>query len=250
MQQSNPPLIHRHNIIIHSYDVDFRRRLRPDALCGYLQEAASEHAIRLGVGYRQLEAKGLFWVLSRLLIRIEQMPAWHETLSVETWAKGSDRLFALRDFLLRNATGEVLCRATSCWLMLDQATRRPVRPDRYFERLHHPAHAIENVPDKLAPAVSGAVRHQTTARYTDLDHNRHVNNIRYPGWISDSFTLDFYEKYWLSHMQINFLAEVKAGQAINIRLREEHQLSHLLSGFVDSTDKACFSARLEWAAAS
>jgi acyl-ACP thioesterase len=246
MQSSSIPLLHRQTFTIRSYDVDFRRQLRPDVLCSYFQEVASEHALRLGVGYRQLEEQGMFWVLSRLLLKVEKMPVWHEEITIETWAKGTDRLFALRDFRVRNAAGEVLCTATSYWLILHTDSRRPVRPEPFFSRLKHQEDAVEDVADKLDEAKREAELYRLQVQYADLDHNRHVNNLRYIAWMFNCFDLAFYEQYQLREMQINFLSEVREGAELSICRKLKADQRFLISGYEQNQPAPCFSGTLWW----
>ena len=246
MQEASSALIHRQSFTIRSYDVDFQRRLRPDVLCSYLQEVASEHALSLGVGYLQLEKQKMFWVLSRLLLQVEHMPAWHEEITIETWAKGTDRLFALRDFRVRNAAGEVLCAATSYWLILHMDSRRPVRPDQFFTRLKHEEDAVEAVADKLNEAAPEKEVYRLQVQYADLDHNRHVNNLRYIAWMFNCFGLDFYAQHQLREMQINFLSEVRGGAKLSIRREQTTDMCFLVSGLEQEKSAPCFSGMLQW----
>jgi len=241
------PLIYRQSFVVRSYDVDFRKNLRPEVLCGYFQEVASQHALRLGVGYQQLGRQGMFWVLSRLLFQVEQMPQWHEEITIETWARGTERLFARRDFRVRDAMGRILCSASSYWLILQRDTSRPVRPDTLFSRLKHEERAIESSPNKLQLADQQHENYRLTTCATDLDHNRHVNNLRYVAWPFNGFDVNYLEKYQLQQMQINFLAEVREGEEIAICREAVEDQVFLVSGYRLAYDaEACFSARLVW----
>lgn len=241
---SNPSLVHQQHFTVRSYDVDFQRHLRTDVLCSFFQEVASEHALKLGVGYQQLDEQQLFWVLSRLLLQIKKLPKWHEEMIIETWAKGTERLFALRDFVVRSAQGEILVQATSYWLMLDARSRRPVRPDSFFTRLKHEQHAVEAPIEKLE-SKKEALSHTEIARYTDLDHNRHVNNIRYVSWMLNSFPLDFFSQHELKGLQINFQSELREGEVVEI-YKHETQGEFMISGFRQGEEQASFNGRLQW----
>lgn len=246
MLPSYAPLVHRQNFTIRSYDVDFQRRLRPDVLCSYFQEVASEHAFRLGVGYQQLEAQRMLWVLSRLLLKVEIMPAWHEKITIETWAKGTDRLFALRDFRVRDAAGEIICNAISYWLILHRDSHRPVRTDQFFSRLWHEEDAVEATAGKLPGAAREAEVYGLQVQYADLDYNRHVNNLRYIAWMFNCFDLAFYEQHQLREMQINFLSEVRQGSALSICQESIADHHFLISGFEQDKVSPCFSSILAW----
>jgi len=54
-----------------SYDVDFAKRARTEAICRWFLEAAWNHAEQLGVGYNELSRQNRLWVLSRLLVQIQ-----------------------------------------------------------------------------------------------------------------------------------------------------------------------------------
>ncbi|MDF9799924.1 medium-chain acyl-[acyl-carrier-protein] hydrolase [Catalinimonas alkaloidigena] len=245
MPLSTPSLVHQQHFTVRSYDVDFQRHLRTDVLCGFFQEVASEHALKLGVGYQQLDEQQLFWVLSRLLLQITKLPRWHEEIIIETWAKGTDRLFALRDFVVRNGQGEILIQATSYWLMLNANSRRPVRPDSFFARLKHEAHAIDEPIEKLE-STKAKLSYTEIARYTELDHNQHVNNIRYVSWMLNSFPLDFFSQHELQTLQINFQSELREGDSVEIYRHEIQAEKFLISGYRQGEEQASFNGKLQW----
>ncbi|MEK6476541.1 acyl-ACP thioesterase domain-containing protein [Catalinimonas sp. 4WD22] len=242
---SNPSLVHLQHFTVRSYDVDFQRHLRVDVLCSFFQEVASEHALKLGVGYQQLEEQQLFWVLSRLFLQIKKLPQWHEEITIETWAKGTERLFALRDFVVRSAQGDILVQATSYWLMLDAKSRRPVRPDSFFTRLKHEQHAIDTPIEKLE-SMKESLAFREVAKYTDLDHNRHVNNIRYISWMLNAFFLDFLLEHELQTLQINFQSELREGDRVEIYSNEIQEDDYLISGFRQGEEQPSFNGRLQW----
>ena len=87
---------------IHSYEADVSARATVSSILQFMQESAWHHAENLGVGFSQLFKDGLIWVLSQQLIHIEQFPKWGETVTVQTWPSGRDRLAYIRDFKMLN----------------------------------------------------------------------------------------------------------------------------------------------------
>ena len=69
-------------------------RLRPTALCDWFQEIAGNHAAALGWGAADLRLRGLSWVLSRLTLDVDALPAWQKEAVVSTWPSGAHRLWA------------------------------------------------------------------------------------------------------------------------------------------------------------
>ena len=209
--------VHEEFFSVRSFEVDPVHRLKINILCSLFQEVASNHAQQLGVGYETLQQKNIFWVLSRLLVKVHRLPVWHENIKISTWPKGTHRLFALRDFELYNEAGEVLCQATSCWLMVDASTRKPVRPDQFLQYLSIPdQHTLTAVPDKIEVPAEAKESRIVQVHYTDLDHNQHVNNVQYINWLLDGFSPAFFEKHTLRSLQINFLSEARYGEEVRI----------------------------------
>ncbi|MDL2718562.1 MAG: thioesterase [Acidobacteriota bacterium] len=156
-------------------------RLRLPALFDLFQEAAGNNAAALGWGSDVLLARGQTWILSRLTLKLLALPAWREDITVETWPAGVHRLWALREFRVARADGTPLAQATSGWILLDVAKKRPLRqspevsevaktsPPRLIEDSFEPLAA----PDETGRAAAAPFR---VTRY-DLDLNAHANNV-------------------------------------------------------------------------
>ena len=170
-----------------SYAVDAFGLLTAPALSGWLQEAAGRHADRLGVGVEPLQARGLTWVLARQAVVIDRPVAIGERAEVVTWPSGADRLSALRDFEVR-VDGETRARAVTQSIVLDLATRKPVRPGSVL-----PLELVEEM-DHVLPLPGGRppipdpveVERPFTTRYRDIDRNRHVTNATYVEWACEA----------------------------------------------------------------
>ena len=90
-----------------------------------MMETAGRHAEKLGVGVRDLHAKGLTWVLARLHVRSAHIPGAGQSVHIATWPSGRHRLFAVREFRLSDEAGAEILRATSAWALMNMETRRP-----------------------------------------------------------------------------------------------------------------------------
>src|SRR5512133_1369355 len=155
---------------VHTYEVDAFGTLAAPALSGYLSEVAGLHATELGVGLDALRARGLTWVLLRQRIENPIPVRLGDTLEIETWPSGADRLAALREFVVRRGDEEV-ARATTQWLVLDLATRKPVRPAEVLDaRLAQAprAPAVPLSPGKLPELRAWEAQNRFHVRYSDI----------------------------------------------------------------------------------
>ena len=117
------------DICVPCYHTDASFYLKPAGFMDMAQEIAYWAAHELGFGYDDLHVHHTAWVLSRLHFHFEKLPMWRDEVRLYTWHKGADGLFYLRDFFLQDAAGNCLVTGTSSWVVIDEETRRLVRPE-------------------------------------------------------------------------------------------------------------------------
>ncbi|KPJ86346.1 MAG: hypothetical protein AMS17_12805 [Spirochaetes bacterium DG_61] len=235
---------------ISSYEVDIKARVYLPVLCSYLQESAWHHAHNLKLGYDHLLQKNKIWVLSRLCIEVRSYPRWREKITVRTWPKGLNRLFALRDFEILDAEEHVLGVATTSWLIIDVKSRRPQKPDPFFKDMPLPSdhHALRDDFEKI-PQVSGdAARLPISVRYSDLDLYSHVNNTKYIEWIMDSFGAVRYREQMVSSLKIQYLSESFWGDTISLLIGQEAEPkgTFLFNAVKTADSSEIFRATVRW----
>ena len=115
------------------YDTDASWRMKPASFMNIAQEAAGNHAVYLGFGYDTLRETNTAWILSRVHVEFPDTPLWREDLTLQTWHKGLNRLFFLRDFVITDNEGKERVKATTSWLVLNLETRKLVRDPKLME---------------------------------------------------------------------------------------------------------------------
>lgn len=201
---------------VRSYETDPGGRLSVTGLCNYLQEAASGHAIELGVSIDDLGRENLTWVLGRLQLEIERLPSWRDAVAVTTWPSRMRSYFVLRDFLVESPEQEVLARATSTWFVIDLDRRRAVRVPELIRGVTLPERerAMGETWSKLPSVDTPDRRERFTIRRSDLDVNVHVNHVRYLEWALETLEIEFFSGRRLSELEIDFLAELTHGDTV------------------------------------
>jgi acyl-ACP thioesterase len=194
---------------IRSYEVDCHHRLAILSIFNFMQEAASRHAEALGVSIQQLLLENYTWLLSRLKIKIASFPVWQDRITISTWPSGAQRLFALRDFQLKDKHDQTVAAAVSAWLVLDVEKRRPVRIGPFIEKLRplEGQHILPDALDKLPGLEFRTHEKKFVVRYRDLDINQHVNNVSFVEWLVESIPKGVLNTSVLAELEINFMAE-------------------------------------------
>ncbi len=206
---------------VHVYETGPDGNLSLYSLFNYLQDIASDHAIRLGFGRDDLMRQNRFWVLSRIYAEIEQMPEWEDSIILKTWPNGTDKLFALRNFEVSYPDGRRIASATSSWLILDRTTKKVQRPDSILSEFYsdlNPNKSPIRYASKLESAGAGGSSSLAyKIKVSDVDINLHTNNVKYLTWVSDCYGLDFVMQNVPMSAEINYLAESQFNENVNIK---------------------------------
>ena len=205
--------LHEKHITLSS---DSSERAGRHALLGLLDELqtiAGEHADILHFGIKDLNKENDTWVLSKLRVEIDRWPSKEEKIILQTWPKGIDRLFAVRDFFLKDEQEKIIARAASYWLVIDRVTKRPKKISDYFKKFTYPdLSAIDKPLDKIQALKDAEYSLQIKVTENEIDINGHVNNIWYAHWILNTIPEEI--KRPITCFEINYLSEVFSGESI------------------------------------
>jgi acyl-ACP thioesterase len=204
---------------VRSYEVDAFNELAVPALWGYLQESAGLSADGLGFGVQACLGAGFTWVLARQRLEISRAATLGETVEIETWPNGIERLAAHREFVVRSR-GEEIAKATSTWFLLDLKSRRPVDPGTAlasaFPRARGPA--VVELPGAKIPAPERTeLERPFSIRFADIDLNWHVNNVSYVAWLLEAVPKETWRGQRPSVVDAQYVAECDWGGRVLTR---------------------------------
>lgn len=192
--------------------IDNRGISRPSALFDFMQDAATDHAESLRIAREDLHA---MWVLSRLHCSLVRPLCVHEIVRVKTWCAGIRGATWMRAFALYVDDAQI-GQALSTWAVLDPVSRRILRPANIPA-----AQEIIRLTSDHCPAAPGRLtctalmpHHVHTVRYSDLDINGHMNNVKTVDVICDGLELERRQDQFVSEIQVNYTAECMPGDDI------------------------------------
>ncbi|MBN1119251.1 MAG: hypothetical protein JXA77_18720 [Bacteroidales bacterium] len=205
-------LIIKRKYLVTSAEVDFEGKIRMSALINFLIQTAWQHAEHLGWGVSEIQKYNLSWVLSGIQIELNEYTNWKEEIAIETWPKGLNRLFYLRDYIIYNQKGEKIGKATSNWLLIDVDKRRPkLHKVKNIDKVITDKHAIEDLIPSLNFAGKPEKKTNYQVRYSNVDVNQHLTTTGYIDFVFDTFDPDFISKNRPRVITMNFLKEVVYG---------------------------------------
>lgn len=229
-----------------SYHINRFGNLSTAYLFYHMQEIAGEHATVLGFGYDQLKENELFWVLSRLWVKINRRPTWKEKFSITTWSRGTDGFYGYRDFQFFDEAGNCIIEATSSWLAINLETKRIQRLSMLENIPAYNESILGSNPSKLPVPSSESLLSFSPVLFNEIDINQHFNSGRYLERILDSYDFSFHEKNELVEFEVNFLKEGMPSDKLSVKHEFKDDFIHLCS-VVRELDKAdLIKAKLVW----
>lgn len=242
------------DITASTYDTDFQSRWKPASFSKAMVTAATHHASSIGFPRESMFQQDMIWVLSRVKICFYRFPLVEERLSLRTWPKGiQQKLFFMRDFQFRDASGELIAAATTAWLLINTQARRILPPQALPGIVpdNDGMYALDEKLDKINVPGAGEECLRVAAGYSAVDLMGHVNNTRYIDWICDCFSFEQHRQQRIESLQINYVNEVKPGEEVSIAKMPGNAAGEwILPGMNQTTGARAFEAALIWSAGS
>lgn len=203
---------------VEPFSEDFSGRLSWFFLGNHLLRCASRDAGTHGFGLEEVMVSHRAWVLSRLVVELDEMPRSGENYTIETWVSKIYRQFTDRLFTIVGDGGKVFGHAFSIWALIDFDSREPIDfatlGNEAFSRAVNEREIPIKGPGRVRVKSTEPVR-TATACYTDLDINGHVNSIRYLQMVLDVFTDEIYRQHRaVKRIEMAYCAESYCGEQL------------------------------------
>lgn len=162
-------------------EVDDKEMISLPGIINYFQDCSTFHSEDVGLGIDKLKERKRVWVLSSWQVVVERYPKFGEQISISTWATGFDKLFGIRNFMMKDVAGQAAAYANSIWVFMDIEKGRPARLPEEDARKYgvEPALKMEYAPRKIALPKETSELEPFAVRKYHIDTNGHVNNCQY-----------------------------------------------------------------------
>lgn len=211
-----------------SFSLEFLPRFREsemDGLIGvkgfvnYFQDIASGYFHQYGKGNDVLPRKyGVAWIYSKYKLKIYGKADYSKNIRLLTWMSKCDPVRVWQEMEIRR--GEtLLCegRLESCLVNMKEGkiVKTPYieLPENLVEDRMTSVGRFER---RMKFSEDAAYCYTYTVRYTDLDNNRHMNNLRYVDMFLNAFEPDFYEKNTVTDFELQYVSQAYFGDELRI----------------------------------
>lgn len=208
----------------------------------FFEEIALLQSEALGVGRALYARAGVAWLLARWDLRMHADAPFDERVRVRTQPRDYRRSFAQRLFEARRSDGTLVAEARSEWVFVETARRRPVRVIPAIIAAYGVLEETVLPPfDELEAPTDAAFAVQFPVRASDLDHNGHVNNVRYVDWALDPLPDDLLAGRRCARVSARYLREVLHPGSVLSRadVRENAGGLFIVHGIGSADGEAC-----------
>ena len=200
---------------IRSRDVNLFARLRTSQLFELMQEAATDHSERLGVGIPEIRRQNLMWVLARQSVEIARLPCYGEKIVLETWPGRTVHSLYPRYYRILDAAGEPLLSSAAIWMLVDRRERVLVPSSRSGIEFGFDKRGCEIALPSPPRRFFTDQSRSFTVPFSYADMNGHMNNTRYFD-LADDLCPAAAEGREAKGLVVEFAAELLPGQSCEL----------------------------------
>lgn len=200
--------------------IDRNERLKPASYMDIAQEMAVNGSEEMQATDRELLSCGMSWVITRMHVKFFNMPRRWDTVTAQTWHKGMENFYFLRDCRLLDKDGNVCVASTGSWIVMNVAKRKLVRLENLPPCMSLEPQDTDNAIEESCPKLNIDKSWNMTkigerrVSYSDLDYNKHANNTKYTVWVMDCLPDDLVYEKTLKEICLNFNHEACPGTVV------------------------------------
>ena len=229
----------RQELCVPCYQTDRQGLLKPSGFMDMAQEIAYWAADAMGFG---LHIHHTAWAMTRLHVQFLQPVRWRNAVTLFTWHKGYSGISFFRDFIMQDEAGETVIAATSSWVVIDESSRRMVKPEELLQlvKVEQPDHAIVEPAPKIILPKEMKPAGEHTVSSTEIDINGHTNNAYYVVWAIGCLPTEATLRP-VKDLYVNFSKETTDSECVQL-YRHHSDNVWVVEGRLDG--KPCFSVKL------
>lgn len=235
---------------VNYFDVDVKLKCKIESIMEFFMDVGSKQSELLGVGLDYMEERKLAWVFCKYDIKVMRYPGYGEKIKVSTKAKSFKRFYASRVYQILDESGEKIIEATAVFLLIDTEKRRAVRiPDEQIKFYGVSDDELNNINvSKLEKLKEEMYLKEFKVRYSDIDSNNHVNNVKYVEWALEAIPIEILYKYDLTELNIMYEKECSYGEEIKsiCEVIEENEGYTILHKIQNTDGKELTSLISKW----
>ena len=173
---------------------------------------------------------GAVWVYTRYHVLMKQKIDYTDELTLKAWMEPYRQLVLVNENVEIYQHGKLAACGKLEGCVFSLTRQRPLRlgaidfPEDFAEDIPNEIPDFLNIPKTAEGTESRYIR---TVRTSDLDVNRHMNNLRYIEMFQDAYDSSFWRDLAPTEMEIRFMSQCKEREEISVVSRINDHAVHL-----------------------
>lgn len=217
-------MIYSSNYKIGLDDIGVNNEISNKAILRIMEDVSGFHSASIGYGLFEIETKKRAWMILDWKMKVIKRPKYMDDIKAETWSRKVERLYAYRDFQLKDKDGNIIAIATSRWIFVDTDRRRPVRLTSDISDLY------ESEPDKCVfeeeiedvKCENYLFEKDYYIQRRDIDMNEHMHNLNYLDMAYEILPEDIYKNKVFDNVRIVYKKEIVYGEKVECYYSQEN----------------------------
>lgn len=203
---------------INIFNVDSEHKCKFSSLVDFLWDVVISQSDYLGETKDGFVHNQCIWVLLKYDITMYEYPKFKDTITVDTKVLGSKKFYGYRQNTIKNSKGKVIGEVLSTAILIDFDKRRPTKISPEQSQIYGLKEDLETVPtlDDIPKIKNEDYSKDYPVRYSDIDSNGHVNNVKYMEMAIDTLPRSIINEYELFNIKVLFKKETTDGDTLHV----------------------------------
>ena len=218
---------------IHYYEVNSRMRCKLSTIINFFEDVGTQQSESLGGGIEYCRKNNCGWVFYKYDVKMHRYPIFGETISITTQPVGFKKFYGLRKYIIKDEEGNAIGEGSALFFLIDLEKRRPMR----IQDEQYAFYGVDDdinydiSMDKIEKCEEEQYHKQFDIRYSDIDSNNHVNNVKYFEWAIEAVPQDVISNYELRRIKVIFEKETTYGDKISVSATVKEIDDHNLKSY-------------------
>lgn len=201
---------------IHYYEVDAKLRCKLSSIIDFICDVGTQQSECLGGGIEFCTKNNCAWVFYKDDIKMYRYPMFGETINITTQPIGFKKFYGLRKYTIMDEKNNLIGEAFALFFLIDINKRRPTRIQKEQYEMYGVDGDVDYdiSMDRIEKLDQEQYNKQFNIRYSDIDSNNHVNNVKYFEWAIEAVPLEVVNNYIIGRIKIIFEKETTYGESI------------------------------------
>lgn len=203
---------------INIFNIDSEHKCKFSSLVDFLWDIVISQSDYLGETKEGFVHNQCIWVLLKYDITIYEYPKFRDTITVDTKVLGTKKFYGYRQYTIKNSEGKVIGEVFSTAILIDIEKRHPIKISSDQSEIYGLNGELDKVPhlDDIPKVQKEDYIKDYHVRYSDIDSNGHVNNVRYMEMAIDTLPRSILNEYKLFNIKVLFKKETTDGDTLHI----------------------------------